>query len=64
MKSTKTTAAGILAIVGALVTAGQQWAAGGFATINWTATATAISAGVGLIMARDNNKTSEDVGAK
>ena len=33
-------------------------------TVNWEVTIAAITAGAGLIFARDNDKTSETVGAK
>ncbi len=62
MNSWKTTSTGILAIVGALVT---LW----FERHRLTpeivmAAATAVLTGIGLILARDNDKTSEDAGAK
>lgn len=57
MTSPKTTIAGILAIVGALVAAGSQWTTGGFGAINWTVLVTAIVTGVGLILAKDFNVT-------
>lgn len=65
MKSWKTTAAGVAAILTAIagVLTGLSGDAG-VAGIDWTSTIAAILAGVGLIASRDNNKSSEQVGAK
>jgi len=62
MKSWKTTIAGIAAIVTAIASAAGAWAAG--QPVDFTATATAIMAGIGLIAARDNAVSSEQAGAK
>lgn len=65
MKSWKTTVAGvgtILAAVGVAVAA--QFDADPATVANWGAVVTSIVAGVGLMLARDNDKTSEDVGVK
>lgn len=65
MKSWKTTVAGIggiLAAVGgalALLFDGKP-----DTNPDWTAVIAAVTAGVGLILARDNDKSSEDVNAK
>lgn len=65
MKSWKTTVSGVVAILMALCGAAQTLLDNDPATNpEWTAVVAAIMAGVGLIVARDNNKTSEDVGAK
>lgn len=65
MKSWKTTLAGVGAILTAIGFAmGAQFDADPITVVNWTTTFAAIMAGVGLIMARDNNRTSEEVGAK
>jgi hypothetical protein len=65
MKSWKTTALGILTVLGALSAAGLALLDGDPETVpNWTAVGTAITAGVGLIFARDNDRRSEDVGAR
>ncbi len=62
MKSWKTTSAGILTIIGALV---SLWFERHFLTPEIVmAAATAVLTGIGLILARDNDKTSEDAGAK
>lgn len=64
MKSWKTTAAGVAAIVAAIAAAARALLDGNPETaINWEATAAAVMAGVGLITARDNDRTSEEVGA-
>lgn len=65
MKSWKTTAAGIAAIVAALATAvGALFDADPVTMPDWGAVAAAVMAGVGLIAARDNGVTSERAGAK
>jgi len=65
MKSWKTTAAGIAAIVAALATAvGALFDADPVTMPDWGAIAAAVMAGVGLIAARDNGVTSEQAGAK
>lgn len=65
MKSWKTTAAGVGAI---LVAAGSAMSAmfdNDPATVaDWGAVIAAVIAGIGLISARDNNVTSEQAGAK
>jgi len=64
MKSWKTTAAGIAAIVAALATAvGALFDADPTTLPDWGAVAAAIIAGIGLIAARDNDVTSEKAGA-
>ncbi len=64
MKKTswKTTTTGILSILIAAGSAAQAVINGG--QVDWTATLAAIMAGIGLISARDNKVSSEDVGAK
>jgi peptidoglycan/LPS O-acetylase OafA/YrhL len=65
MKSWKTTAAGIAAIVAALATAvGALFDADPVTMPDWGAVAAAVMAGIGLIAARDNGVTSEQAGAK
>jgi len=65
MKSWKTTAAGIAAIVAALATAvGALFDADPVSMPDWGAVAAAVMAGIGLIAARDNGVTSEQAGAK
>lgn len=65
MTKSKTTAMGILAIIAAIVGAISATIDGNEATIpDWTSVAAALVAGIGLIFARDNNKSSEDVGLK
>ncbi len=62
--SWKTTASGVATIIVALGTAAKAAFDGDPATnINFEATITAISLGIGLCMARDNDKSSEQVGA-
>jgi anti-sigma-K factor RskA len=64
MTSWKTTLAGIAAIVAALATAVSAQFDNDPATVpDWTMVIGMITAGVGLVLARDNNKTSEQVGA-
>ena len=61
-KSWKTTAAGVSAIVAALAGAATLLFDGKPETNpDWTAVIAACSAAIGLIMARDNDKSSEDV---
>lgn len=65
MTSWKTTTTGVLAIISALVGAAQVLLDGNPATNpDYAVLVPAILAGIGLITARDNNVTSEDVGAK
>jgi anti-sigma-K factor RskA len=64
MKSWKTTLAGIAAIVAAVATAVSAQFDNNPATVpDWTLVIGMITAGVGLMFARDNDKTSEQVGA-
>jgi len=64
MKSWKTTLAGIAAIVAAVGTAVSAQFDNDPATVpDWTMGIGMITAGVGLVLARDNDKTSEQVGA-
>lgn len=64
MKSWKTTAAGIAAALAAISTAAAAYLDGDPATEpQWGVVVAAMSAAVGLFMARDNDKRSEDVGA-
>jgi hypothetical protein len=65
MSSWKTTACGILAIVIAVASALKAMWDGDPATVaDWSTVGTSVMAGIGLLMARDNDKSSEDVGAK
>jgi hypothetical protein len=63
MNSWKTTLTGVLTIIVALGTAGIAWLKSG-AMPDLGPVVVAVTAGVGLILARDNDKTSETVGAK
>lgn len=63
MGSWKTTSAGILAIVGGLAGLYFSFKTGNLNETTITTSAGAILTGVGLIFARDNNVTSEQVGA-
>jgi len=64
-KSWKTTAAGVAAIIGALCShLVAEYDDDPNTKASAVTTISAIAAGVGLLSARDNNKTSEDVGAK
>lgn len=64
-KSWKTTGAGITAIVAAVAGAANLMFDSNPATNpDWTAVVAAVTAGLGLIFARDNDKSSEDVNAK
>ena len=60
--SWKTTTAGVLTIVVAVASAGVVWLKTG-SLPDFAPVVAAVTAGVGLITARDNDKTSEDVGA-
>ena len=62
MKSWKTTAAGVVGIVVAVGSAALVWLKTG-AVPDFGPVVAAVTAGVGLIAARDNDKTSEQVGA-
>lgn len=62
MKSWKTTFTGVLTIVIAAGTAAKLLLAGG--QPDWTSTIAAVTAGLGLICARDNNVTSQQLGLK
>lgn len=64
MKSWKTTSAGILMIAGAIVRAGFAWKAKSLSEEAVMTILTTLVGGIGLILARDNDKSSEDVGAK
>jgi anti-sigma-K factor RskA len=64
MKSWKTTLAGVAAIVAAVATAVSAQFDNNPATFpDWTLVIGMITAGVGLMFARDDDKTSEQVGA-
>ena len=63
--SWKTTTAGVSAIVAAIAGALNLVFDGNTMTNpDWTSVIAAITAGVGLVMARDNDKSSEDVNKK
>lgn len=66
MNSWKTTVCGILSIIAAAATlvAIPLLDQDPLTVPNWTAFVAAATAGIGLILARDNSKTSEAVGAK
>ena len=65
MKSWKTTVFGICAILTALAGAVKLLVDGDPATNpDWTAVIAAVAAGIGLVAARDNKVSSEDVGIK
>ena len=66
MKSWKTTLCGVLAAVAAGITlvALPLLDNDPATTANWGAFAATLAAAVGLCVARDNDKSSEDVGAK
>lgn len=61
-KSWKTTVTGALTILVALIGAAKAMIAG--TPVDYPTVVTAITAGVGLMTARDNNVTSEAAGAK
>ena len=63
-KSWKTTLAGIAGIVAAVASALQaQFDGDPVTTPNWELVFGLVAAGVGLLLARDNSRTSEEVGA-
>ena len=65
MKSWQTSASAIIAAVIIVLTAGQALLDGNPETSpNWNLVVTEIVLAIGLLRARDNNKTSEDVGVK
>lgn len=65
MKSWKTTACGILTIIAAVSPALKAMIDGDHATNpDWSLVAPLVTAGIAAIFARDNDKTSENVGAK
>ncbi len=65
MKSWKTTVAGIAAIIAAIALAiAHQFDSDPATVADWSAVITALTAGVGLVLARDNDTTSEQAGAK
>jgi hypothetical protein len=57
IRSWKTTATGVVGIIGALAFAFSQYLSGGIAGINWEILLAAITAGVGLIFAKDAGVT-------
>lgn len=59
-KSWKTTSAGVLTIAGAVANAAFNWQHLNEALV--MVNVTQILSGIGLLLARDNDKTSEDVG--
>jgi len=64
-KSWKTTTAGIGTILGAIGYAlAAQFDTDPSTLPNWGGVIAAITSGVGLILARDNDKSSEQVGAR
>lgn len=65
MSSFKTTVLGIVTILAAIAGFVRALVDDDPSTLpNWEATVAAIIAGIGLIMARDNNVTSEAAGVK
>ena len=65
MKSWKTTVAGVAAIIAAIALAiSHQFDSDPTTVADWSAVITALTAGVGLVLARDNDKSSEKVGVK
>lgn len=65
VKSWKTTAAGLLVSISTITAAVAAMLDSDPGTVpDWDLVAVAVVGAVGLIMARDNDKSSEDVGAK
>ena len=64
MKSWKTTLAGIAGVVAAIASAVQAQFDGNPATVpDWGLVGALLATGIGLLLARDNDKTSEQAGA-
>ena len=64
MKSWKTTVAGIAGVVAAIASAIQAQFDGNPATVpDWGLVGALLATAIGLLFARDNDKTSEAVGA-
>jgi len=64
VRSWKTSVAGILAILAAIVGVLQTGLGeAGWSAVDWNVALAAISVGVGMLFARDNDKNSEAVGA-
>jgi len=65
IKSWQTTSMAIMTALAVIIPAGMLLLDGDATTNpNWNVVIPALTAAVGLIFARDGNKTSEDVGAK
>jgi len=65
MKSWKTTVAGIAGVIAAIASAVQAQLDGNPATVpDWGVVIALLASGLGLLLARDNDKTSEQVGAQ
>lgn len=65
MKSWKTTVAGVAGVIAAIATAIQAQFDGDPATIpDWALVGGLLATGIGLLLARDNDKTSEQAGAR
>lgn len=65
MKSWKTTVAGIAGVIAAIASAIQAQFDGDPATVpDWGLVGALLATGIGLLLARDNDKTSEQVGAQ
>lgn len=65
MKSWKTTVAGVLTAIIPVLNAVQAFIDGDPATVpDWGLAIAAVTAGLGLIFARDNSVSSEEAGAK
>jgi hypothetical protein len=63
MKSTRTTIAGIATILSAILIALAAMFDSNPATVaDWGVVFAGVSTGIGLLLARDNDKSSEDVG--